>query len=239
MAAARLSYSNTEAFCSLNWLCRFSENLVLMYQGPVCTLPMTPGHRWLTRLWTRPSGWPFPSLWSCLDVVNSGLAPDTLPNPAPLSRWVLWDGALILEGIALPGPWPPSAPSCGTASPPRLPLVSSSLPVGTYRILWIKEQVVSLMTSLSFRECSNFSAFWCFTRKAWGKKIRLNHYCMSIIYFPILLSLFEDHWFLSSCAVHLPEIMRSLPDFLSFQLSASSMDHTFNSSVKRKVLKIC
>lgn len=168
MVAARLSCSNTEAFCSLNWLCWSSENLVAYVPG-AC---LHPSHDPRAQVSAQALDQIF-RLVLPITVFLPGCCECSSPrhcpqlSPAPSLGPVGWGPDL--GGNSPAWPMTISAPSYRTAGPPRLPLLSSSLPVRTYHIFWTKEQVASLMTSLSFKECSHFSAFWCFTRKAWEK----------------------------------------------------------------------
>lgn len=86
------------------------KNCWLICQGPACTPPMTPGPTWLPLLWSRLSDWLLtklwssPSLWSCQEVVGSGLARVIVPSMTLLPHLVLRDRALLREGMALLAP---------------------------------------------------------------------------------------------------------------------------------------
>lgn len=208
MVVARIFCSKTEIFCPLNWLCQTSENLVARVPG-VCVHPSRDPR--LPHLAANALDETFrlaPGRTSVLPITvvllgSCGLWSQSLPPvwPCPLT------------GCCGMGPCCRRAWACRPHGHPWLPPVGQPALAGSWwsapvclsertAFLWTREQVACLKTSLPLKEGSRFSAFWCFTRKAWAK-IKLHHSCISNIYFSILLNLFEDYWFLSSCMVHL------------------------------------
>lgn len=157
-----------------------TKNVCLMCQGPVCNPPTTPGRTWLSLLWSRLSDqlltklWSSPSLWSCQEVVGSGLAQVIVPSMALLPHWVLWDRALFREGMVLLGPiaklcsllapQPLWQPYHGAARPHRPLMFSSSLSMRTYCI-FVKQRADSIFEDLIAFQRMQFSAFWCFMRE--------------------------------------------------------------------------